>query len=422
MDEKFMLRAVELARRGIGKVNPNPLVGAVIVKDGAIIAEGYHERYGELHAERHALSRLERPEDARGAEMYVTLEPCCHQGKQPPCTQAIIEHGISKVYVGSDDPNELVAGKGIQELRNAGIEVETQVMKETCDALNPVFFYYITKKLPYVVMKYAMTLDGKIACDSGESRWVTGERARAHVHETRNALTGIMVGIGTVLADDPSLTCRIPGGRNPVRIIVDSHLRIPPDSQIVQTAREIPTIVATMAGDGPPQENDSASRRQETESGEIPQKVSDREEKKRILEQMGVTVLAVPAEGSVNEHRSFTRQVCAASSTNIGGSAASDGRSMTASVNLRTLMEILGDRGIDSILLEGGSTLNQSALRAGIVQKLQVYLAPKIFGGSGVFTPVRGRGVDNPSEAFLFHNRRITDFGDDILLEYDMSE
>lgn len=365
LEEKYMLRAIELAKKGVGRVNPNPLVGAVIVKEGKIIAEGYHARYGELHAERHAFSRLENPEEARGAEMYVTLEPCCHHGKQPPCTQAIIDHGIKKVYVGSDDPNELVAGKGIALLRQAGIEVETQVMKEACDALNPVFFHYITKKTPYVVMKYAMTLDGKIACDNGKSRWVTGEHARAHVQETRNALTGIMVGIGTVLADNPSLTCRIPQGRNPVRIIVDSNLRIPVESQIVQTAGEVPTIVAT-------KENCHAGN----------------EEKWHILEERGVNILCVPARGD--------------------------------RVDLEALMERLGEQGIDGILLEGGSTLNQSALWAGIVKKIQVYVAPKIFGGGGSFTPVRGKGVEEPSQAFFCKNRRITDFGEDILLEYDL--
>lgn len=377
MEEKFMLRAIELAKEGVGKVNPNPLVGAVIVRDGEILSEGYHARYGELHAERHAFSRLENPEAARGAQMYVTLEPCCHQGKQPPCTQAIIDHGIRKVYVGSDDPNVLVAGKGIALLRQAGVEVETQVMKEACDALNPVFFHYITEKTPYVVMKYAMTLDGKIACDSGKSQWVTGERARNHVQETRNALAGIMVGIGTVLADDPSLTCRMPGGRNPIRIIADSHLRIPLESKIVQTAGEVATIVAA------------------TEEG-----CSKYEEKRYDLEKLGVRVLAVPG----------------------GTCPEGDGHVPLAQnrVDLNALMKILGSQGIDGILLEGGAALNQSALWAGIVQKIQVYVAPKIFGGGGAFTPVRGLGVEEPSQAFLFRNRRITDFGEDILLEYEM--
>lgn len=376
MEERYMLRAIELAKEGVGKVNPNPLVGAVIVKDGEILSEGYHARYGELHAERHAFSRLESGDVARGAEMYVTLEPCCHQGKQPPCTQAIIEHGIRKVYVGSDDPNGLVAGKGIAHLRQAGIEVETQVLKEACDALNPVFFHYITEKTPYVVMKYAMTLDGKIACDNGKSQWVTGERARAHVQETRNALAGIMVGIGTVLADDPSLTCRIPGGRNPVRIIADSHLRIPLESKLVQTAKEVATIVAA------------------TEEG-----CSNYADKCHALEKLGVKVLAVPGGGSVEGDG------CVASAREC--------------LDLNALMKMLGNQGIDGILLEGGAALHHGALWAGIVQKIQVYIAPKIFGGGGSFTPVRGLGVEEPSGAFLFKNRRITDFGEDILLEYD---
>lgn len=403
MDEKYMLRAIELARNGVGKVNPNPLVGAVIVKDGKILSEGYHARYGDLHAERHAFSRLESPEDARGAEMYVTLEPCCHQGKQPPCTQAIIEHGIRKVYVGSDDPNALVAGKGIALLREAGIEVETQVMKDACDALNQVFFHYITEKMPYVVMKYAMTLDGKIACDSGKSQWVTGERARTHVQETRNALMGIMVGIGTVLADNPSLTCRIPGGRNPIRIIADSHLRIPLESKIVQTAKEISTIVAA------------------TEEG-----CSRNGEKQQALEELGVKVLAVPGRKSAERNGcavsmtdSVERNGCATLMTD-----SVERNDFTAcerdSVDLNVLMEMLGNEGVDSILLEGGSTLNQSALWAGIVREIQVYVAPKIFGGGGSFTPVRGLGVEDPSQAFLCRNRRITDFGEDILLEYDV--
>ena len=176
----------------------------------------------------------------------MTLEPCCHYGKQPPCTQAIIEHGIRKVYVGSDDPNALVAGKGIRQLQDAGITVETHVLKEECDALNDVFFHYITTNTPYVVMKYAMTMDGKIACHTGASKWVTGEEARAHVQRMRNKYTGIMVGVQTVLADDPLLTCRIPEGRNPIRIICDSSLRTPLDSQIVRTAEEVETILATV--------------------------------------------------------------------------------------------------------------------------------------------------------------------------------
>lgn len=354
-----MLRAIELAKRGIGRVNPNPLVGAVIVKNGNIIAEGFHAAYGQLHAERHAFSRLGSPEEAKGAEMYVTLEPCCHYGKQPPCTEAIISHGISKVYVGSDDPNKLVAGKGIARLREAGIEVVTQVMKKECDALNPVFFHYITSKTPYVVMKYAMTADGKTACDNGKSQWITGETARKNVQELRNALTGIMVGVQTVLADDPLLTCRLPDSRSPVRIICDSHLRIPLSSQLVQTAKETPLIVAT---------------------------VSEEEDKIAALREMGVEVL-------------HTKSV--------------EGR-----VDLRELMLLLGERKIDGILLEGGGTLNQSALAAGIVQELKVYLAPKIFGGSGAYNPVKGIGAEHPEQAYKLRLSSTEQLGEDILLSY----
>ena len=222
-DTEYMRLALELAKKGCGWTSPNPMVGAVIVKDGQIIGQGWHERYGQPHAERNALASC--VVDPEGATMYVTLEPCCHYGKQPPCVNAIIEHKISRVYVGSDDPNALVSGKGYQILRDAGIEVITHVLKEECDSLNPVFFHYIVNKTPYVVMKYAMTMDGKIATYSGKSKWITGEEARAHVMEQRNALTGIMVGSETVIKDDPSLTCRIEGGRNPVRIICDSRFQ-----------------------------------------------------------------------------------------------------------------------------------------------------------------------------------------------------
>ena len=356
-----MRRAVELAKLGIGKVNPNPLVGAVIVKEGRIIGEGYHAKYGELHAERHAFSRL--TEEAEGAEMYVTLEPCCHYGKQPPCTQAIIEHGIKKVFVGSDDPNALVAGKGVQALREAGVEVVTQVMKEECDALNPVFFHFITTKTPYVLMKYAMTMDGKIACDTGKSQWITGEEARSHVQETRDALMGIMVGIQTIISDNPRLTCRIPGGRNPIRIICDSHLRIPMEAEVVQTAKKMKTVVAT---------------------------VSSEQEKISALGEAGVKVLITDS---------------------------ADGK-----VDLQDLMQKLGQEKIDSMLLEGGGTLNQSALQSGIVNHIQIYLAPKIFGGTGKYTPVSGIGVKEPDEAYLLINRKIGIFGEDILLDYDVAK
>ncbi len=360
-DVALMQRAIELAGRGTGFVNPNPLVGAVIARDGEIIAEGWHARYGDLHAERNALAACKQ--DPRGAVMYVTLEPCCHTGKQPPCTDAIIAAGISKVYVGSDDPNPEVAGKGIKLLESSGIEVVKGFLKDECDALNPIFFHYITTKTPYVIMKVAMTADGKTATRAGLSKWITGEEARHHVHETRKRCAAIMVGIGTVLADDPTLTCRIEEPSNPVRVVCDSNLQIPIDCKLVASAREIPTYVAAC----------SIDRR-----------------KAELLESKGVHVLEiVPADGRVN---------------------------------LRALMRRLGSLGIDSVLLEGGAALHEAALRSGIVQHVQVYIAPKIFAGVSAKAAVGGLGVYQVEEAYHLSRPEITRYGDDVLLEFDVKE
>ncbi|MGN0395827.1 MAG: bifunctional diaminohydroxyphosphoribosylaminopyrimidine deaminase/5-amino-6-(5-phosphoribosylamino)uracil reductase RibD [Coprococcus sp.] len=369
----YMKRAIELAQKGCGAVNPNPLVGAVIVKDGRIIGEGYHRKYGELHAERDAFAHL--TEAAEAAEMYVTLEPCCHYGKQPPCVDAIIEHGIKKVYCGSDDPNDKVAGKGFNRLREAGIEVVTHCMKEECDSLNDVFFHYIVNKTPYVVMKYAMTMDGKIAAYTGKSKWITGEKSRRYVMELRNRMTGIMAGIGTVIADDPMLTCRIEGGRNPVRIICDSSLRIPINSQIVKTAKEVRTIVASVA-----YEHNAGS-------------CNDYEEymnRKQMLADAGIEVIETDGE--------------------------------SGHVNLKQLMSILGEMEIDGILLEGGSQLNYSAIEAGIVNEVDVFVAPKILGGDGKYTPVGGRGVEAPADAHMFYLTDIKRIENDVMLRYKKQE
>ena len=243
-EEQYMRRAIQLAAEGEGKTRPNPLVGAVIVKDGRIIGEGYHTKYGSLHAEREALADCaHRGMDPEGADMYVTLEPCCHTGKQPPCTEALAEAGIGGVIIGSSDPNPLVSGKGTEFLRQHGIRVETGFLKEECDSLNPIFFHYITTGRPYVALKYAMTADGRIATVTGQSEWITGDVARNHVHKLRNRYASILVGINTVLADNPMLNCRLPGGVNPLRIVLDSSLRIPMECQLVQSAREIPLMV-----------------------------------------------------------------------------------------------------------------------------------------------------------------------------------
>ena len=356
--EEYMQIAIEEAKKGSGFTSPNPLVGAVLVKDGKIVGKDYHHKYGEFHAERNAI--LNCKEDLAGASLYVTLEPCCHYGKTPPCTQIIIEKGIKKVYIGSYDPNPKVNGGGIKQLKDAGIEVVTEVLKEECDALNPVFFHYIEKKEPYVVLKYAMTADGKIATRTGASKWITGEAARKRVQYSRKIYSGIMVGIGTVLADDPMLTCRLENAKNPVRIICDSSLRIPIDSQIVRSAKEYRTIVA-YAG------------REENE--EITEKIER-------LHAKGVDTVCCPDE--------------------------------KGQIDLKKLMTYLGNEGIDSILLEGGGTLNDSALRAGIVKEVHCFIAPKLFGGKNSKTPVQGIGIGLPSEALKLKCTDICRIGEDI--------
>lgn len=370
-EEKYMRRAIELAKKGSGHVNPNPLVGAVIVRDGKIIGEGYHECYGQLHAERNAIADAKkRGNSLEGSTIYVTLEPCCHYGKTPPCTEAIIEEKIAKVVVGSDDPNPLVSGKGFQMLREKGIEVIPHFLKEECDAINHVFFHYIRTGTPYVAMKYAMTMDGKIACYTGDSKWVTGEESRAHVQTLRNHYKGIMAGIGTVLADDPMFNCRIEGGRDPIRIIADSHLRIPMDSQLVRTAGQQPLIVACLPD-------------------------AD-EEKAAQLQEKGVEVLRIP-----------------------GVTTADITEEQKEVISLPVLMKELGARKIDGILLEGGGQLNESALQAGIVDRIYCYIAPKIFGGAQAKTPVEGQGLTRAADAWQFKRIGMQEFGQDILLEYE---
>ena len=234
--------AIKLAKKGEGKVNPNPMVGAVIVKDGIVIGEGYHEKYGEGHAEVNAFKSLK--EDPSGATMYVTLEPCSHYGKTPPCADKIIKNNIKRVVIGMIDPNPLVAGNGVDKLKKAGIEVKVGVLEEKCKKLNEVFIKYILSKKPFVVLKTAMSLDGKIATRTGESKWISSEKSRLQVHNLRNKLSAIMVGVNTVIKDNPELTCRIENGNNPIRIIVDSTLRIPMNSKVLQN-KDNKTIIAT---------------------------------------------------------------------------------------------------------------------------------------------------------------------------------
>ena len=364
-EEQFMKRAIELAKQGAGWTAPNPLVGAVVVKNGRVIGEGYHRKYGELHAERNALAAC--TEDPAGATLYVTLEPCCHYGKTPPCTEIIIEKKIAKVVIGSRDPNPKVAGKGARILREHGIEVVEDYMREACDALNPVFFHYITTKTPYVVLKFAMTLDGKIATRTGASKWITGEAARNHVHQLRGRYAGILAGIGTVLADDPMLNCRIDGAHQPLRIILDSHLRIPMGSRLVRSAKEYPLLIVC---------NESTRDREEG---------TNRIQK---LEEAGVKVWTLPEK---NGHP-----------------------------DLNVLMQRLGEEKIDSVLIEGGGTVNEAALKAHIVHHVYAYIAPKIFGGEDAKTPVEGSGIRLPQECANLRLAKITVLLNDMLLEYDV--
>lgn len=354
--EIYMRRAITLAKKGIGAVNPNPLVGAVIVKNGQILSEDYHHRYGEFHAERNAILNCKK--DMSGATIYVTLEPCCHHGKTPPCTEAIINAGIQTVYIGSRDPNPLVAGKGARILKEHGITVIEDFLRQECDEINPIFFHYITTKTPYVALKYAMTMDGKLATYTGASKWITNEVSRRHVHRLRHQYTAIMTGIGTVLADNPLMNCRMNGGRNPIRIICDSHLQIPLNCRICQTAKQFRTIVAYCNG---------------------------QEEKLDNLQKLGIETIQTPEKD--------------------------------CHLDLQKLMQILGAKNIDSILLEGGQTLNYACLDANLVNYIYCYVGAKLFGGHNAFTPVGGQGISTPAEAFQVKNTKITSFEEDFLIE-----
>lgn len=361
MHEKYMRMAIEEAKNGEGFTSPNPLVGAVIVKENKVIGIGYHKKYGENHAEINAfLNAKENGEDVEGTSIYVTLEPCSHYGKTPPCADAIIKNKLKKVIIGCVDSNPKVAGNGIKKLKDAGIEVIVNVLEEECRKLNEVFFYYIANKRPFVVMKYAMTMDGKIATVSGKSKWITSEKTREHSHRFRNKYSAIMVGINTVIEDNPMLNCRLPNTRNPIRIILDSSLKISLDSNICKTSKDIKTFIATVSGD---------------------------EKKIKELEGLGVEIIKTESD---------------------------NGR-----VNLKELMKILGEeKNIDSVYVEGGASLHASLLKEKLVNKALVYIAPKIFGGFEAKSPIAGEGIDEPDNAIRLVGNSITKIEDDLFLEY----
>lgn len=357
MDGKYMRRALELAQLGEGRVNPNPLVGAVIVKEGRIIGEGYHEFFGGPHAEINAFKSSK--ESVEGATMYVTLEPCSHYGKTPPCAKAIIEKKIKKVVIGTLDPNSQVSGRGEQLLKSHGIEVVKGVLEKECIEINEIFMKYISSKKPFVIMKTAMTLDGKICTFTGDSKWITNEASRNYVHKIRNRVSAIMVGINTVLKDDPLLTCRLENGVNPIRVIIDSSCKIPMEARILSIADDAGTIMATTS---------RASK-----------------SKIKALEERGIRVIETPEK--------------------------------QGKVDLSFLISELGKSNIDSILLEGGSTLNYSALEAGIVDKVQFFIAPKIIGGENAKTPVGGRGKGYMKDSIDIFDTAVKNFQGDILIE-----
>lgn len=382
----YMNLAIEEAKKAQGKTNPNPLVGAIILKDGKIISKGCHKGIGLPHAEVDALSSAK--ESVKGGTLFVNLEPCCHYGKTPPCTEAIVSAGIKKVVVGSLDPNPLVAGKGVEILRKNKIEVVTGIMEKESKKLNEIFFKYIVEKEPFVILKYAMTLDGKIATRTGTSKWITNEKSREHAHRLRNRCMGVMVGIGTVLTDNPLLTCRIADGKNPIRIILDSQLRIPLKSKIVTTAKTVPTIIVAVHEDKFCPNNNVSTLREKAEK----------------LEAYGARIVFLdPIEPNISENNQPSLSL---------------GR-----INLKTLMKVLGKPpyNIDSILLEGGSEVNYSALQASIADKVFCYISPKIFGGEGAKSPIGGLGVSSPEEAYTVENISLKHFQEDILMEGDIN-
>ena len=358
-DRKFMEDALALAAKARGRTSPNPLVGAVIVRDGEIVGEGYHRKAGDAHAEIHALNQAK--ELAEGATMYVTLEPCCHWGRTPPCTESLIRAKLANVVVSMKDPNPQVAGKGIRQLEEAGIPVQVGICEEESKQLNEIFIKYITTQCPFVILKSAISLDGKIATALGESQWITSEASRLKGHEVRAQVDAILVGVGTVLQDNPSLTTRLPERTNedPIRIVVDSRGRTPLGAKVFNPDSNAGTLIAV------------------TEKAPL--------EKIDVLKAAGADVLTIEQK---------------------------EGR-----VCLSALMRELGRREVTSVLIEGGGEINAAALQAGIVNKLMFFVAPKLIGGKDAPGPIGGVGIARLAEAFDLRDVKISHIGADLLIE-----
>ena len=356
LDRKYMARALQLALRGAGHTRPNPMVGAVLVKDGRIIGEGWHKQYGGPHAEVNAFASA--TEDPEGATLYVSLEPCSHYGKTPPCADLIIRKKVARVVAALEDPNPLVSGRGFRKLRANGIRVTVGVLAEEARHINDVFLTYATRKRPFVLYKAAMSLDGKIACHTGASQWISSEKSREEVQRLRGILSGIMVGAGTVIADNPRLTCRMEEYENPARIIVDGTLRVPLESRIFHEPGR--NIILT------------------TSEASL--------EKKKALENLGVELIEADSEEP-------------------------------GKVDLKSAMLALGIKGIDGILLEGGPTLAVSALEAGIIDAVRFYIAQKIIGGREAPSPFAGTGAAHMNEVVPLTDAVYGTSGDDLWIQ-----
>ena len=367
INEKYMRMTIELAKKGAGAVNPNPMVGAVVVKNGEVIGRGYHKFFGGPHAEVYALE--EAGEKAEGAPIYVTLEPCSHYGKTPPCAKKIIDMGIKKCFIGSSDPNPKVAGKGVSMLKEAGIEVVENVLKEECDEVNQVFFKYIKTKIPYLFVKCGITLDGKIALSNGISKWITNSIAREKVQYYRNKFMGIMVGINTVLTDNPSLTARIENGVNPLRIIVDPNLQIDENCKVVKNNEDEKTVIITS------QKNLFT---EDTENTEIQIK------QKRLSEENKVKFIFIDGE----------------------------------KFSFRKMLEEIGKTGIDSILLEGGETLISLAFEENVIDGGEIFIANKILGDNSAKPFISGFVREKMEEAVQLTNVRNNIYGENVGMEF----
>lgn len=355
-DEKYMRLAMQLAGNAIGRTSPNPLVGAVIVKDNRVVGCSWHRKAGTPHAEVHALNQA--GELAQGADVYVTLEPCAHYGKTPPCAKALVEAKVKNVYGGLLDVNPKVAGKGFKILEDAGIHVEYGFLQDELRKQNEVFFKWIEHKKPFIVLKAAMTLDGKIATATGQSKWITNETSRAYGYKLRDIYDGIMVGINTVIEDNPMLTARVDGGKNPIRIVVDSSLRIDINANVVQD-KSAKTIVAT----------------------------TDKADKDKILKLQAQDVDVIVVDKDKNDK-----------------------------VDIEKLLDILGQQNICSILVEGGATLSGSFVAKKLVDKVYFFIAPKIIGGKEAKTPVAGTGILNLQEALALKDIQIEKLEEDVLI------